>query len=157
LSGKPAPAKEELDVDQIFPGANMVAGVLVLVIGFGFHWLGQLVSILNWDLATRIGIQEAELPPDYKVYEHAIAVADVALGWLYGLAGLGLVLDTHWGYRLAWFPGVVLVYHSVSYWFWTGNRRKAGHRLVSDAMRIGWPVANLVTGVLAVVVAWNAC
>jgi hypothetical protein len=131
--------------------------VLVVVIGFGFHWIGQLVSVLNWKLATRIGIQEAALPPEYQVYEHAIAVADVALGWIYGLAGLGLVLGTQWGNKLAWFPGVVLVYHGVSYWFWTNNRRGAGHRLVSDSMRVGWPLANLLTGVLAVVVAWNAC
>jgi hypothetical protein len=48
-------------------------------------------------------------------------------------------------------------YQGVSYWFWTGIRRKAGHRLVSDSMRVGGPVANLVTGVLAVVIAWNAC
>lgn len=51
---------------------------------------------------------------------------------------------------------MVLIFHAFSYWFWTGNRRKAGHRLVSDSMRIGWTVANLVTGVLAVAVAWNA-
>jgi hypothetical protein len=144
-------------VDQIFPYANVVSGVLVLVIGFGFHWIGQLVSVLDWDLATRIGIQEAELPPEYKVYEHAMAVADVALGWIYGLAGLGLLLGTQWGYRLAWFPGVVLVYHSISVWVWWGNQRKAGHKLVSDSMRVGWPVANFAAGALAILVAWNGC
>ena len=144
-------------MDQVFPYANVVAGVLVLVIGFGFHWIGQLVSVLNWDLATRIGIQEAELPPEYKVYEHAMAVADVALGWIYGLAGLGLLLGTQWGYRLAWFPGVVLVYHSISVWVWWGNQRKAGHKLVSDSMRVGWPVANFGAGALAILVAWNGC
>jgi hypothetical protein len=144
-------------VDQIFPYAHIVAGVLVLAIGFGFHWIGQLLSVLNWDLATRIGIQEAGLLPDYRVYEHAIAAADVALGWIYGLAGLGLLLGAKWGYQLAWFPGVVLVYHSISYWFWTGNRDRAGHKLVSDSMRIGWSVANLVAGGLAILVAWSAC
>lgn len=143
-------------MNQVFPYANVVAGVLVLVVGFIFHWIGQLISVLNWDLATRIGLQEEALPPEYKVYEHAIAVADVALGWIYGLAGLGLVLGAQWGYKLAWVPGVVLVYHSISYWFWTGNRRKAGHKLVADSMRIGWPVANFVAGALAILVAWNA-
>lgn len=144
-------------MDQVFPYANVVAGVLLLIVGFLFHWVGQLISVLNWDLATRIGLQEATLLPEYKVYEHAIAVADVALGWLYGLAGLGLVLGAAWGYKLAWIPGVVLVYHGISYWFWTGNRRKAGHKLVGDSMRIGWTVANLVAGALAILVAWNAC
>ena len=79
---------------QPFPYANIVAGVLVLVVGFGFHWIGQLLSLLNWDLATRIGIQEEGLLPEYRVYEHAIAVADVVMGWIYGFAGIGLVLGT---------------------------------------------------------------
>jgi hypothetical protein len=144
-------------MEQIFPYANIVAGVLVLIVGFGFHWIGQLISILNWDLATTLTLQEEALLPEYKVYEQAIASADVVLGWIYGLAGLGLLLGTAWGYKLAWFPGVVLVYHGISYWFWTGNRRKAGHKMVGDGMRVGWPVLNLVTGGLAILVAWNAC
>lgn len=144
-------------MDQVVPYANVVAGVLVLVVGFLFHWIGQLISVLNWDLAARIGLQEATLLPEYKVYESAIAKADVALGWVYGLAGLGLVLGAPWGYKLAWIPGVVLVYHGISYWFWTGNRRQAGHKLVGDSMRIGWTVANLAAGALAILVAWNAC
>jgi hypothetical protein len=134
---------------------NIVVGVLVLIVGFGFHWIGQLVSVLNWEFATRIGIQEEELPPAYKVYEHAIAVADVALGWIYGIAGLGLLLNAEWGYKLAWFPAVVLIYHGISYWFWTGNRRKAGQQLVGNGMRIGWVLANIITGLLALWVAWN--
>ena len=132
-------------MDPIFPYANVVAGALVLVVGFAFHWIGQLISILNWNLATRIGLQEEKLLPEFKVYEHAVAAADVALGWLYGIAGLGLVLGTSWGHKLAWFPGVVLVYHSISYWFWTGNRRKAGHKLVADSM----PVFDTSTGRMA--------
>ena len=67
----------------LFPYANIVAGILIFIVGFCFHWLGQLVSVLNWDLATRLGLQEKELPSEYKVYEHALAVADTAMGWLY--------------------------------------------------------------------------
>ena len=135
---------------------NIVVGVLVLIIGFGIHWVAQFVSVVNWDLGIRLGLQEAKMPPEYKVYEHAIAVADSALGWLYGLAGLGLLLDADWGYKLAWFPGAILTYHAISYWFWTGNRNRAGHRLEGDAMRVGWFAANLVTGLLLIGLAWNA-
>jgi hypothetical protein len=144
-------------MDQVFAYANIVTGTLVLIVGFGFHWIGQLVSILDWERATRIGLQEEELLPEYKVYEHAIALADVAVGWIYGIAGVGLLIDAELGYKLAWFPGVILVYHSISYWFWTGNRRKAGHKLVADSVRIGWPVVNFAAGALAILVAWNAC
>jgi hypothetical protein len=87
-------------MDQVFPYANIVAGVAVLVVGFGIHWIGQSISFLNWDLGTRLGLQEKDLLPEYKVYEHAIAAADAAIGWIYGLAGLGLVLDAQWSYKV---------------------------------------------------------
>ena len=144
-------------MDQVFPYANIVAGLLMLIVGFVFHWIAQLVSVLDWDRATKIGLQEEALPPGYKVYEQAMAQADVALGWIYGIAGIGLLVDAQLGYTLAWFPGVVLVYHSLSVWVWTGNQRKAGHKLLGDSFRIGWTVANFVAGALAILVAWNAC
>jgi hypothetical protein len=142
-------------MNQLFPYANIVAGALVLVVGFVFHWIGQLISVIDWDLATRMGLQEKGLLPEYKVYEQGMAVADVAIGWIYGIAGVGLILGTQWGFKLAWFPGVVLIYHGISVWFWTGNQRRAGHQLMSDPMRVGWTVANIVTGVLALAMAWN--
>jgi hypothetical protein len=116
-----------------------------------------LISILNWDLATRIGLQEGEAPLDYKVYEHGIAAADVAIGWVYGIAGVGLILGTQWGFRLAWLPGVVLIYHSIGFWFWTRNQRQAGHHLVPSSMRVAWSLANFMAGALAILVAWNGC
>ena len=92
----------------------------------------------------------------YKVYEHAIAVSDVLIGWIYGLAAIGLFLNVEWGYKLLWFPGAVLLYHSFQFWFWTKNRRKDGNKLESDALRIGWFLANLVTSVLTILLAWKA-
>ncbi len=141
---------------HIFPHDNVIVGLLVLVVGFAFHWLGQGLSVLNWDLATRLGLQEKDALPEYRVYEHAIAVADTSIGWLYGVAAVGLLLGAPWGYKLAWVPGVVFVYHAISFWMWTRNRRKAGHLLESTPLRIGWTVANTVTGLLAILVAWNA-
>ena len=137
-----------------FPYDNILVGVMVLVVGFVFHWIGQLIYILNWELAKKIGLVEKEILPEYEVYERAIAKADVAMGWIYGVAGVGLILGTQWGYKLAWFPGVVFVYHSLSFWFWTENRRKAGHKMMSDAGRIVWFVANFITGILAIAIAW---
>jgi hypothetical protein len=142
-------------MDDLFPYSSLVAGILVLVVGFGFHWVGQALSLLSWELATRFGLQEKGMPAEYRVYEHAIAVADVSIGWLYGIAGVGLLLGAPWGYKLAWFPGVVLLYHAISFWTWTGNRQKAGYRITSSPLRVGWTVANAVTGLLAVLVAWN--
>ena len=141
-------------MDQVFPYANVVAGVLVLVVGFVLHWIGQLVSVFNWDFATRIGLQEKGMTPEFRVYEHAIAVADSAVGWIYGVAGIGLILGTTWGYKLAMIPGSILLYHGISFYFWTGNRRKLGHILESTSLRFGWIVTNVITGFLALIVAW---
>jgi hypothetical protein len=87
-----------------------------------------------------------------------MAVADVAIGWIYGIAGAGLVLSASWGFRLAWVPGIVLIYHSISFRCWTANQRKAGHPLqfTREPARTGWFAANFITGALAVLVAWTA-
>ncbi len=141
-------------MNHLFLYDNIVVGILILIVGFGFHWMGQLVSVLNWEFATKIGLQESKLLKEYKVYEHAIAVSDTLVGWIYGIAAIGLFLDEPWGYKLAWFPGVILLYHSLNFWFWTGNRRKDGNKLESDSLRTGWSLLNFITGVLAILIAW---
>jgi hypothetical protein len=142
-------------MNSLFPYANVITGVLVFIVGFCGHWLGQLVSVLNWSLAERVGLQERGLLPEYKVYEHALAVADTAVAWLYGLAAVGLILNADWGYKLAWVPGCILIYHAISAWFWEQNRRQAGHQLWSDSFRIIWCSANAATGFLAILLAWG--
>ena len=139
-----------------FPYDNLIVGTLVLVVGFVIHWLGQALSVFNWDLATRLGLQEKGAPPEFRVYERAIAVADASIGWLYGVAGVGLLLDASWGYKLAWIPGVVFVYHGISFWAWTHNQRKAGYVLSSTSLRVGWTAINVITGLLTIMVAWSA-
>lgn len=94
------------------------------------------------------------MPPEYKVYEHGMAVADVSIGWIYGIAGVGLILGTQWGFKLAWVPGVVLVYHSISAWFWTRNQKRFGRQRMTEPMRIAWCLANFIAGALALLVAW---
>jgi hypothetical protein len=145
-------------MEQIFPYANIVAGVLILLVGFGIHWIGQLICLVNRDLAMRLGFLEKGLPPEFEVYEMGIAAADVALGWIYGLAGIGLILNTSWSYKLAWFPGVVMIYHALSFWFWSGNQKKMGFQsqVTRNPGRIIWFLANMISGVLAVLVAWNS-
>ena len=140
----------------LFPYDNIVIGVLIFIVGFCFHWIGQLVSVINWEFASKIGLQEPKLTKEYKVYEHAVAIADSLIGWIYGFAALGLILNVSWGYKLAWFPGIILLYHSLSFWFWTSNRNRDGNKLESNTMRIGWSLSNFVTGILAILLAWTA-
>ena len=143
-------------MNYIFPYDNIIVGILIFFIGFVFHWIGQLISVVNWDFATKIGLQESILPKEYRVYERAIAVADSLIGWLYGFAAVGLFLNLPWGYKLSWFPGVIFIYHSFSFWFWTMNRNRDGNKLESNTMRVGWTIANFITGILAILLAWNA-
>ena len=142
-------------MDQIFPQANVVAGVLVLAVGFGFHFLGQLYSVLDLEGAIELGIQEADAPEEYRTYELGIAVADVLVGWTYAIAGVGLVVDAAWGYTWAWLPGGVLTYHALSFWFWTRNQQRAGfdRPFTRWPARHLWFVANLTTGLLTIAVA----
>ena len=98
-------------------------------------------------------MQEKDNLPEYEVYELAIAMADVALGWIYGIASIGLILNLPWAYNLIWFPGVVFIYHSISYWFWKGNQNKSGHPTTSNAFRITWFLLNFVTGILTILIA----
>jgi hypothetical protein len=142
-------------MDYLFPYANIVTGILVLIIGFLAHWLGQLISLINWEYATKIGLQEKGSPREFKVYEHAIAVADVSIGWIYGVAAVGLILNMSWSYKLLWFPGIILLYHGISVFFWMGNQRKIGHRLVTNRFRIIWSLLNIITGLLAIMIAWQ--
>ena len=142
-------------MNQIFPNANIITGVLVLIVGFIFHWVGQFISLLNWEFATKIGLQDKGLIPEYRLYDEAIATADVLIGWIYAIAGIGLILGATWGFKLAWFPGVIFVYHSLSFWFSSKKQRKAGHRLMPDSARIIWFLANFLTGILAILTAWH--
>ena len=142
-------------MDQIFPYANVVAGLLVLVIGFGIHFAAQLTSVVNWEFATRLGLQEEGMRPEHKSYEHAIAVADSLIGWTYGIAAVGLIMDASWAYAWAWIPGAVLTYHALQFWFWTRNHRLSGdvYSTVENPTRTVWALSNLVTGVLTLLVA----
>ena len=139
---------------QLFPYANIIVGVLIFIVGFGLHFIGQLISLVNRDFAVKIGIWEKDMIPEFEVYERGIAVADVMIGWTYGIAAVGLILNSPWAYKLAWIPGVIMVYHGLSFWFWIGNQNKLGHSLITNRFRIMWFIANLVTGVLAILVAW---
>jgi hypothetical protein len=110
---------------------------------------------VNWDLATKIGVQEETLLPEFKVYEHAIAVADVLVGWIYGIAAVGLILDESWAYKLIWIPGAILVYHSLSCWVWLWNQSRMGYQSLSSSFRLVWFLLNFITGILAILIAWQ--
>ena len=132
--------------DQLFPYANIVAGILIFIVGFVIHWVGQIISLINWDFAVRIGIAEKNMIPEFKVYERGIAAADAMIGWIYSVAAIGLLFNVEWAYELAWFPGVVMVYHGLSFLFWVGNQNNAGYPINSRGLRIGWSLINLATG-----------
>ena len=141
-------------MSALFPYANQIAAVCVIVVAFGFHFCGQLISVLNWSLACRLGLQEGDDPPDYYPYEHGTAMGDVLIGWTYPVAAVGLLMGKHWGYALAWLPGSVLLYHSLCAWFWEVDRRAMGNGKWTDGFRALWCGANFATGGLTIAVAW---
>ena len=54
--------------NQVFPYANIIVGILILIVGFGFHFIGQLLSLVNRELAIRMGIWEGDMKPEFEVY-----------------------------------------------------------------------------------------
>ena len=87
------------------------------------------------------------------MYERAIAFADVLIGWIYGIASIGLIANVSWGYTLAWIPGVVFIYHALFFWVMKGNQNKSGNQISSNGFRITWFLVNFITGILAVLIA----
>ena len=146
----------ETSLRQIFPGANVLAGVLLLLVGFLCHWVASLISLSSWDLAVRLGFQMSNLTTEMQVYVRAFAVADSLIGWIYGLSGIGMLWNKAWGYQTAWF-GLILVYYAINFLAWTHLRMNLGYHMTVDEppIRFTWFFANLVTGVLAVAVAWD--
>ena len=138
---------------QIFVNDNVVVGILILILGFIFHFLGQLISLINWEYAKKIGLQDKKNLPEYDIYERAIAFADVLIGWTYGIAAIGLIVNLSWGYTLAWIPGVVFIYHALFFWVMKGNQNKSGNQISSNGFRITWFLMNFITGILAVLIA----
>jgi len=139
--------------EQIFPFANIIVGLLILILGGGLHWLGQLISVINWDLAMKLGIVDEKITPEYKTYEHGIAMADSILGWIYTLAAIGLILDYSWAYELIWIPAAIFIYHGISFYFWVGNQTKLGKPTYERNMHIFWPLINIGIGLLGILIA----
>ncbi|MCX7010694.1 MAG: hypothetical protein NTY53_26190 [Kiritimatiellaeota bacterium] len=50
-------------MNEIFPFANQVTGVLILLVGFGFHFVGQLISVVSWERATKWGCRKRRCRP----------------------------------------------------------------------------------------------
>ncbi|MCK9152095.1 hypothetical protein [Methanobacterium alcaliphilum] len=134
--------------------SNIVAGILILLIGFIFHFVGQFISLINWEKAVKLGIAEKNILPEYRDYEYGIAMADLCIGWLYLIIGFGLILDQSWSFKLAWIPGVIFIYHSISFYFWSTKQEKRGYKYRSTSGKISWFLLNLVGGIVILLFAW---
>lgn len=139
---------------ELFIYANLITGALILVIGFGFHFIGQLLSVIDWNRAVKLGIAEKEILPQYKDYEKGMAMADVLIGWIYLIIGVGLILDASWSFKLTWIPGVIFLYHSISFWFWSRNQEHRGYKYRSTFGKTGWFLVNFLSGILIILVAF---
>jgi len=141
-------------MNELFPYSNILAASLLLIVGFGIHWLNQLSLFLHWELMPRHGFG-INLSSSQKGYDRLIAISDITIGWLYGIIGVGLFMGTEWGYALAWIPGIILTIEGISYWIMTGKKQMQP-LAESYFTRVEWSSLNLVTGMFIMVVAWNA-
>lgn len=51
---------------ELFPLSNIVVGLLIFVVGFIFHWIAQLISVVNWDYAKKLVFKRKMLPQNSK-------------------------------------------------------------------------------------------
>jgi hypothetical protein len=134
-----------------FPFAHIIAGILILIVGFGFHFLSQLMGYLHWEPEVKHGFI-INMPVKSKGYAHIIALSDVLIGWSYAIIGSGLYLGKSWGYVLAWIPGIIFTFEGIGYWFWSGHQQRFKDPLRT---RIEWSTLNIICGLFIVLVAWS--
>jgi hypothetical protein len=140
---------------EALPAAvSIAAGILTLAVGFGFHFLGQALSLWNWPLAERLGLQDKNASPAQRDYESGTALADVLIGWSYGPIGLGLVCGSPWAFKAAIIPGALFTYHALAFWFWTSAQNRGGRRIMAEPLRRTWAALNLASGLLVLLSAW---
>ncbi len=141
-------------MSQLFPYANTVVGALIL--GFGFRWIAQVGSLLNWGFAERIGLQDKRASPEDQLRMRNIAVLEATTDWTFGVAGIRLILGASWGPLLVWIPGVVLIFRGVRLWAWHPSRHGSGSEFVGAGKRAIWCLGRLLVGSVAVAITSGA-
>ncbi len=132
---------------------NLVIGLVLVVLG-GAIYAGQLLSTLNWELAQRLGLQEAHAGPLFGRLERWTARWDLVSMWTLAAAGALMLIDH------SWWPYAALVGGGV--WVDTGGReaakwiglRQHGEQLGSSTdqrVYIGGLCAIVALGVVAIV------
>ena len=56
--------KEIYRIMNLFPFDNIVIGTIIFIVGFLFHFIGQLISVINWEYAKKVGLQEKKNLPE---------------------------------------------------------------------------------------------
>ena len=70
-------------------------GIIVIVVGL-LVWIGQLLSFLAPDIATKIGLNSPEEEMDQSLYiieTKANGLSDILLTWMLPLSGLLMIFD----------------------------------------------------------------
>lgn len=141
-------------MQSLFPFAHIIGGVLILIVGFGFHFLGQLMGFLHWEPELKHSFI-INMPIKSTGYEHLVAVSDIAIGWSYAIIGMGLYLGRPWGYTLAWIPGIILLLEGSSFLTWC-CLKKVQKPDLSLLERVEWGSLNIVSGLFIILIAWAA-
>ncbi len=90
-------------------------GIVVIVVGL-IVWVGQALSFLAPDIATKLGVNSPEEEMDQSLYiieTKANGLSDILLTWTLPLSGLLMILDHEaWPY-LALIGGGIYIYFAL--------------------------------------------
>ncbi len=112
-----------------------IIGIIVIIVGL-LVYVGQSLSFLAPELATKIGLNDPEVEMDQSLYiieTKANGLSDMLLTWTLPLAGLLMILDhVSWPY-FALVGGGIYIYFALLTIFCRLYLKKAGKKVGSPS------------------------
>jgi len=134
----------------------IASGVLLLTIGFGRHWVWQLVYVLRSRTASSNPETKRSEATESLESLRRLALVEITTGWIHAISGVGVVTVSMWGARLAWISGVLLILLGLARWTVSARAASAAETHASRGVVALWGLVSLSTGGLAIAVAWLA-
>lgn len=134
-------------VMQLFPGSDTLAGSLMLLLAL--RWIARVCSLVGYHLSAALGIPRGTRSSRRRPVTREDEAIQITVGWIYAIAGSGLILGAAWAPVPACIAGFLLILQGARSWPFLGKS------FISLATVL-WSLFNLATGLLVLVIASSA-